>query len=121
MENTETKKETQWKGNFAEIEENSDGSVTVEAPIFIIFAEYLGYVSRFNKLAVDWCDGKIPETYIQKIMIMEAKSIFRQMKKDYTLPTIKYWYDTYYPVIIYEFVEKLVIVRHIPFGTYKPK
>jgi hypothetical protein len=29
------------------------------------------------------------------------------MKKDYTLPTIKYWYDTYYPVILYEFADKL--------------
>lgn len=108
MNNTETREETQWKGNFAEVAENNDeGKMVIEAPVFIIFAEYLGYVSRFNKLAVEWCEGKIPETYIQKIMIMEAKTIFRQMKKDYTLPTIKYWYDTYYPVILYEFVEKL--------------
>ena len=107
MENTETVKDTQWKGNFAEVAEESDKEKTIEAPIFIIFAEYLGYVSRFNKLAVEWCDGKIPETYIQKIMIMEAKSIFRQMQKDYTLPTIKYWYNTYYPVILEEFADKL--------------
>jgi len=108
MENTETVKETQqWKGNFAELAEESDKENVIEAPIFIIFAEYLGYVSRFNKLAVEWCDGKIPETYIQKIMIMEAKSIFRQMQKDYTLPTIKYWYNTYYPVILEEFADKL--------------
>ena len=107
MENTETQKETQWKGNVVDFAENCDNKTVVEAPVFIIFAEYLGYVSRFNKMAVEWCEGKIPDTYIQKIMIMEAKSIFRQMKKDYTLPTIKYWYDTYYPVILYEFEEKL--------------
>jgi hypothetical protein len=112
MENTETVKETQqWKGNFAELAEESNKESSkknvIEAPIFIIFAEYLGYVSRFNQLAVEWCDGKIPETYIQKIMIMEAKSIFRQMQKDYTLPTIKYWYNTYYPVILEEFADKL--------------
>ena len=107
MENTETVKDTQWKGNFAEVAEESDKENVVEAPVFIIFAEYLGYISRFNKLAVEWCEGKIPETYIQKIMIMEAKSIFRQMQKDYTLPTIKYWYNTYYPVILEEFAEKL--------------
>jgi hypothetical protein len=108
MENTETtQRETQWKGNFADFAEEGDNKIVVEAPVFIIFAEYLGYVSRFNKLAVDWCDGKIPDTYIQKIMIMEAKTIFRQMKKDYTLSTIKYWYNTYYPVILFEFAEKL--------------
>ena len=93
MENTETVKETQqWKGNFAELAEESDKESSkknvIEAPIFIIFAEYLGYVSRFNQLAVEWCDGKIPETYIQKI-------------------TIKYWYNTYYPVILEEFADKL--------------
>ena len=108
MENTETIKDTQWKGNLADYAENEDDkSIVVEAPIFIIFAEYLGYVSRFNKTALDWCDGKIPDPHIQKIMMVEAKSIFRQMKKDYTIQTIKYWYDTYYPVIICEFVDKL--------------
>ena len=79
----------------------------IETPIFIIFAEYLGYVSRFNELAVNWCEGKVPEVYIQKLLMMEAKSIFRQMLKDYTLEKIQYWYDTYYPVIICEYEEKL--------------
>jgi hypothetical protein len=38
---------------------------------------------------------------------MEAKSIFRQMKKDYPLEQIQYWYDTYHPVILCEYEEKL--------------
>ena len=108
MENTETK--TQWKGNFADVRENDDNGIVVEAPVFIIFAEYLGYISRFNKLALEWCEGKVPESYVQKIMIMEAKTIFRQMQKDYTLPTIKYWYNTYYPVILEEYVTSLTKV-----------
>ena len=33
--------------------------IIVEAPLFILFAEYLGYVSIFNKMAEDWCDGKV--------------------------------------------------------------
>ena len=108
MENTETiQNNPKWEGNFADfLKENSD-KVTVEAPVFIIFAEYLGYVSRFIKLAEDWCDGKIPEPYIQKIMMMESKTIFRQMQKDYTLEEIKGWYNTYLPVILNEFIEKL--------------
>lgn len=80
---------------------------TIPAPVLIIFAEYLGYVSRFNNIAIDWCEGKVPEEYVQRIVIMEAKSIFRQMKKDYPLEQIQYWYDTYHPVILCEYEEKL--------------
>ena len=39
---------------------------------------------------------------------MEAKSIFRQMKKDYEMDTIKYWYNTYYPILLNEYEEKLL-------------
>ena len=79
----------------------------IKTPVFIIFAEYLGYVSRFNDIAVDWCEGKFPEEYLQNLLVMEAKSIFRQMKKDYPLDEIQYWYDTYHPVILAEYEEKL--------------
>ena len=87
---------------------------TIAAPVLIIFAEYLGYVSRFNNIAIDWCEGKVPEEYIQNIIIMEAKSIFRQMKKDYTLEQIQYWYDTYRPVIIGEYEDKLAKLIFTP-------
>jgi hypothetical protein len=81
---------------------------TIKTPVFIIFAEYLGYVSRFNDIAIAWCEGKIPEEYVQKLLTMEAKSIFRQMKKDYTIEDIQYWYDTYSPIILNEYEEKLI-------------
>lgn len=103
MENTITEREQGASStNVAQFQDK-----VIEAPVFIIFAEYLGYVSRFNKLAADWCDGEIPEPYIQKVIIVEAKSIYRQMLKDYGLDMIKYWYETYQPVIIGEYEEKL--------------
>ena len=80
---------------------------TIKTPVFIIFAEYLGYVSRFNDIAIEWCEGKLPDKYIQGILDMEAMSIFRQMKNDYALEQIQYWYDTYYPVILADYEEKL--------------
>lgn len=80
---------------------------TVEAPIFILFAEFLGYVSVFNDLAEKWCDGKIPEEYIQKLLMVEAKSIFRQMKKDYSEEDIREFYEMYYPLVFEEYEEKL--------------
>jgi hypothetical protein len=111
MENTETKTQTQtekWEGNFNDIKLNSDDKVVkMDTPVFIIFAEFLGYVSKFNKIANDWCDGKIPDEYIQKIMNAEARCILHQMMKDYTIPTMRYWFKTYYPVVLEEIEEKL--------------
>ena len=79
----------------------------IKTPLLIIFAEYLGYVSKFTDIAIEWCEGKVPEEYIQKILDVEAKSIFRQMKKDYPMEEIQFWYDTYYPAILSEYDEKL--------------
>ena len=81
--------------------------LVIAAPIFIIFAEYMGYVSQFNKKAEDWCDGKVPEVHIQKFMMLEAKCIFRQMSKDYDKDDIRYYYDSYYPLILKEYEDKL--------------
>ena len=101
--NTETKKETQVLVDTKE----SDSIIKMDAPVFILFAEFLGYVSVFNKIAEDWCDGKVPEVPVQKVMIVEAKCIYRQMCKDYALDDIQYYYDSYYPLILKEFDDKL--------------
>ena len=102
---------TAWGGNFQDLkvfgEEIHHEECVVAAPIFILFAEYLGYVSQFNKKAEEWCDGKVPEIHIQKVMMLEATCIFRQMKKDYSLDVIKYYYESYYPLILKEYVDKL--------------
>ena len=114
MNNNETKTEApaKWEGNFSDIEnfgeilENHKESV-IPTPIFIIFAEYMGYISQFNKMAEGWCDGKVPEVHVQKIMILEAKCIYRQMLKDYDINEVKYYYDSYYPLILKEYMDKL--------------
>ena len=54
--------------------------IKLEAPVFIIFSEYLGYVSPFTNLAEEWCDGKIPPIHMQKVIMVEAKCILRQMR-----------------------------------------
>lgn len=104
--NTETKTVTKVETEVKENQPNEE-VIIVEAPLFILFAEYLGYVSIFNKMAEDWCDGKVPEMHIQKIIILEAKCIFRQMKKDYGLDSIREFYSMYYPLIFQEYAENL--------------
>ena len=103
---TETKTVTKVETEVKENQLNEE-AIIVEAPLFILFAEYLGYVSIFNKMAEDWCDGKVPEIHIQKIIILEAKCILRQMKKDYGLDSIREFYSMYYPLIFQEYDEKL--------------
>jgi hypothetical protein len=102
--NTETKKATQI---LVGTEEEDSPIIIIDAPVFILFAEFLGYVSIFNKQAEDWCDGKVPEMHVQKVLIVEAKCIFRQMKKDYTIAEIREFYTMYYPLILQEYEEKL--------------
>jgi hypothetical protein len=110
MENTETKTSTEkWNGNLEDIKLNSDEKIVkMDTPVFIIFAEFLGYVSNFTKIANEWCEGKFPDEHIQKILNAEARCILHQMKKDYTVPTMRYWFNTYYPVVLQEIEEKLV-------------
>lgn len=103
--NTETKTEVKV---VTETNVNTnENEIVVEAPLFLLFAEYLGYVSIFLKMAEDWCDGKVPEMHIQNIIILEAKCILRQMKKDYALSDIHEYYEMYYPLILEEYDEKL--------------
>lgn len=105
MNNTETKTQI-----AVETKEKSEPIIVMDAPVFILFAEFLGYVSVFNKLAEDWCDGKVPDIDVQKVIIVEAKCIFRQMKKDYTLDDIREFYEMYYPLILQEYEEKLASI-----------
>jgi hypothetical protein len=100
-----------WEGNFKDSEKFGEmvehTEQVVAAPIFIIFAEYMGYVSQFNKMAENWCDGKVPEVHVQKVMMLEARCIYRQMMKDFTLEEVRYYYDSYYPLILKEYVDSL--------------
>ena len=87
--------------------ENENDNIQMECPIFIIFAEYFGYVSKFIKFAEDWCNGKVPEIHVQKFLMIEATSIKRKMMQDFTIDDIKYYYKRYYPLVLEEFCQKL--------------
>ena len=103
---TKTEKET--KVEIKTKDSNDEQAVIIiDAPLFIIFAEFLGYVSIFNKMAEDWCEGKVPDIHVQKVIILEAKCIFRQMKKDYSIEDIRDFYTMYYPLILEEYAENL--------------
>lgn len=100
-----------WEGNLKDVEKFGEAleqtECTIPAPIFILFAEYMGYISQFNKMAENWCDGKVPEVHVQKIMMLEAKCIYRKMVEDYDIEDIKYYYNSYYPLVLKEYVDGL--------------
>lgn len=84
-----------------------DETLKIEPPVFVLFAEYLGYCSRFIEDCEKWCDGTIPSMYKQRAVIIEAKSILRQMLKDYSREEIINWYITYKEPLLKEYEDAL--------------
>ena len=87
------------------VEDNYD--YLVDPPLFIKFAEYLGFVSEMIKWCDELCDGKdIPE-YKKKFIEVEAKAMFNEMLKTMTREEIKDYYESFYEVILYQWDDNL--------------
>lgn len=93
------------KENISVITENQ--VTIINSKIFILFAEFLGFTSPLIDWAEDYCDLKSVPDFVPKVLDMDAWSIFEKMKKEYTLGEIRKWYDTYYPIILKQYEDKL--------------
>lgn len=80
---------------------------TVKAPVFIMFAEYLGFVSKVIDWAEDWCKGNQPDEYKTKIIETDAICLFHQAKKKYTDDELADWYNEFYDVILSDYDKNL--------------
>ena len=80
-----------------------DTKHVVKAPVFIMFAEYLGLVSKVIDWAEDWCNGNKPDDYKVKIIETDAICLFNQAKKKYTEDELAEWYDLFYEVILSDY------------------
>ena len=80
---------------------------TVNAPLFIMFAEYLGFVSNVIDWAEDWCKGNQPDEYKVKIIETDAICLFHQAKKKYTDDELADWYNEFYDVILSDYDKNL--------------
>lgn len=104
--NTEEKEKNVEKAlsikDFAE-----DTKHVVKAPVFIMFAEYLGFVSKVIDWAEDWCNGNKPDDYKVKIIETDAICLFHQAKKKYTDDELADWYDEFYDVILSDYDKNL--------------
>ena len=73
--------------------------IRVPAPVFIVFAEYMGYVSELLDEATNLCYGIDVSLYVQNLMKVDAAVIYHAMLKEYTKEDIRSWFETYYPVL----------------------
>lgn len=89
----------------------------VHPALFLLFAEFLGYVSPFIEWAEKACTKGI-EDYQKKILKMDSFTIFERMKKEFDVKTIKEHWDSLHDVAIKKYETKLKdieAIENLPF------
>lgn len=78
---------------------------TINAPLFLLFAEFLGYTSPIVDWAEKVCKGeKVPE-YQKNIIKVDAQGIFNQMlKENLTKEDLRGWFDELYDLLLKKYV-----------------
>lgn len=85
-----------------------EGKYNLSAPLFLMFAEYLGYVGKVLKWVDQWCVAKKKlEPYQIKFIEVEAIVAFNECKKKYTEQKMRELYDGLYEVILFMYDENL--------------
>lgn len=81
----------------------------IQTPVFILFAEYLGYPSKLIKMAEDWCDPdkKFPKQFIKTLLEREARTIYDSMLEELTEYEIHRLYKIFYQCGLDELEEDL--------------
>ena len=74
-------------------------------PMFLLFAEFLGYVSPLMEW-VDKAATKSLEIYQQRILTMDANVIFQRMKQEFEMDEIKDYWEQLYPVVLEKYDAK---------------
>ena len=80
----------------------------IKSPIFLLFAEFLGYVSPVVEWAENMCNGKKLEEYQIKFIETDAKGIYDRILKDnFTKEDIKGWYNDLKDLLFSKYEESL--------------
>lgn len=80
---------------------------TVKAPLFLLYAEYLGKVSKVIDWVDDWCKGNEPDEIRKDIIENDALNIFNKLKDEIGEEELAKWFDEFYDVILSEYEAKL--------------
>lgn len=90
------------------IQEENVAESEIRYPLFIIFAEYLGYESPLIKWAEDWCNGNTIPEYQRRILKVDALSIYDKILEEYTKKDLRDWYLQFYNVILETYENNLI-------------
>jgi hypothetical protein len=84
------------------------GKYNISAPLFLMFAEYLGYVGKTLPWVDSWCvDKKKPEDYKVRFIEVEAVTVLREAKNKFSEQKLRELYDSLYEVILFIYDENL--------------
>lgn len=85
-----------------------EGKYNISAPLFLMFAEYLGYVGKTLPWVDSWCvDKKKPEDYKVRFIEVEAVTVLREAKKKFSEQKLRELYDSLYEVILFIYDDNL--------------
>ena len=79
----------------------------VRSPLFLIFAEFMGYTSPLIEWADKLCNGKTIESFKEKAIEVDALNIFNKMKKEFSIEDIRQMWDEFYEVVLQDYDENL--------------
>ena len=112
VKNTQTKTEVQdkpetgYEGDLKAL--MGEGKYHISAPLFLMFAEYLGYVGKVLEWVDDWCVAKKkPEPWKVKFIETEAIVADNECRKKFTEKRMRELYDSLYEVILFLYDENL--------------
>jgi len=85
-----------------------EGKYNISAPLFLMFAEYLGYVGKTLPWVDKWCVAKKkPEEYKVRFIEVEAITVLKEAKKKFTEKKLRELYDSLYEVILFIYDDNL--------------
>lgn len=108
VESTTTEVKTQ------EVKESSkEEALFIQTPIFLLFAEFLGFVSGFITQAEDWCNPRkpMPTKPMQTFMEREARAIYDSLLENLSEEEIHKLYKNFYLCGLDELEDDLIEKR----------
>lgn len=100
------KEENGYEGDLKDL--IGEGKYNISAPLFLMFAEYLGYVGKTLPWVDQWCVAKKkPEDYKVRFIEIEAITVLKEAKKKFTEKKLRELYDSLYEVILFIYDDNL--------------
>ena len=88
-------------------DKKNDDVIAIKAPIFLLFAEYIGFVSGVIDWVEDYINGKTTPDFKMKVIEEDALCLEKKIMKKYTRDEILSWYQSFYDIVLSDYEEKI--------------